>query len=123
MMVEVDQPSLKFKKRLDPVVSIVDEHGEAYQTCRNPGDDHTQAPGIADATPDAFDDICVNDDINPGVDTNARLEILVPGDSKSHVNLNIRVSDWNGLAHAQVHYQMQVSETGEPTMAIKAAGQ
>jgi len=37
--------------------------------------------------------------------------------------LNIRVSDWNGLAHAQVHYQMQVSETGEPTMAIKAAGQ
>src|SRR4029077_8652126 len=109
MTVEVDEPpSLKSMKPLHPVLSIVDAHREAYQTCRNPGDDHTQTPGMADATPDAFDDICVNDDISPGVNTDARLDILVPGADKSNVELNIRVSDWNGLARSQVHYKMQV---------------
>jgi hypothetical protein len=33
---------------LDSVIPIVDEKGEPYQACRNPGDDHTQMPGSAD---------------------------------------------------------------------------
>ncbi|MGH9504492.1 MAG: sulfatase [Terriglobales bacterium] len=98
--------------RLDPVIAIMDEHGQPYRTCRNPGDDHIPAPGIADPTPEAFDDICVNDDLDPGVNTDSRLEILVPEGRKSLVELNIRVSDWNGQSAAQLPYQMQLREAG-----------
>lgn len=106
---------------LDPVIAIVDENGQPFQTCRNPGDDHTPAPGIADPTPDAFDDICVNDDINPGVNTDARLEILVPEGSKSLVELNIHVSDWNGQSGVPLPYQMQVQESGARPESARAA--
>jgi hypothetical protein len=123
MTVEVDGPPLSSPRLLDPVIAIVDAKGEPYQSCRNPGDDHTQSPGIADSTPDAFDDICVNDDISPGVNTDARLDILVPGADKSNVELNIRVSDWNGLARSQVHYKMQVYDAGDAAGITKAAGQ
>lgn len=123
MTVEVDGPPLSSPRLLDPVIAIVDAKGEPYQSCRNPGDDHTQSPGIADSTPDAFDDICVNDDISPGVNTDARLDILVPGADKSNVELIIRVSDWNGLARSQVHYKMQVYDAGDAAGITKAAGQ
>jgi hypothetical protein len=106
--------------RLDPVIAILDLNGEPYQSCRNPGDDHTQAPGIADPTPDSFDDICVNDDINPGVNTDARLEILVPAGREAQVELNIRVSDWNGQAGGQLPYEMQVQETSGPAETVRA---
>ena len=110
LAIEIRAEPLTPANRLDPVVAVLDENGQPYQTCRNPGDDHTPAPGIADPTPDAFDDICVNDDIDPGVNTNARLEILVPGSSKSQVELEIRVSDWNGQAGVQMPYQLQLQE-------------
>ena len=121
LTVEVSAGQLVSSIRLDPVIAIVDENGQPYQTCRNPGDDHTPAPGIADPTPDAFDDICVNDDINPGVDTGARLEILVPEGSKPLVELNIRVSDWNGQSGDQLPYQMQVQEAGARPQSARAA--
>jgi hypothetical protein len=47
----------------------------------------------------------------------------VPGSTKSHVKLNIRVSDWNGQVGSELHYQMQVHEAGEPSVVTKAAGQ
>jgi arylsulfatase A-like enzyme len=121
--VEVRARALTSVVQPDPVISIVDDKGEPYQTCRNPGDDYTPAPGIADATPDAFDDICINDDINPGVNTDARLEILVPGGAKSQVELNIRVSDWNGEVGVQQPYQMQVQEGTARSEAVKSAAQ
>jgi hypothetical protein len=121
LVVEVRAQQLVPSIRLDPVIAIVDEHGQPYQSCRNPGDDHTPAPGIADPTPDAFDDICVNDDINPGVNTDARLEILVPEGAKSLVQLNIRVSDWNGQSGARLPYQMQVQEAGTRPESARAA--
>ena len=117
--VRAQQPTLL--TRLDPVIAIVDENGQPYQSCRNPGDDHTPEPGIADPTPDAFDDICVNDDINPGVNTDSRLEILVPEGGKSLVELNIRVSDWNGQAAVRLPYQMQIQEAGARPESAKAA--
>ncbi len=121
LAVEVRAQQLMPANRLDPVLTIVDERGQPYQNCRNPGDDHTPTPGIADPTPAAFDDICVNDDINPGVDTNARLEILVPGSRESQVELSIRVSDWNGQAKGSLPYEMQVQETTLPEDGVRAA--
>jgi hypothetical protein len=63
---------------LDSVIPIVDEQGEPYQARTNPGDDHTQMPGSADPTPEAFDDIWVNHDIHPGVDSNAAWRFWYP---------------------------------------------
>ena len=121
LVVEVRAQQPTSLTRLDPVIAIVDENGQPYQSCRNPGDDHTPEPGIADPTPDAFDDICVNDDINPGVNTDSRLEILVPEGGKSLVELNIRVSDWNGQSAVRLPYQMQVQEAGARPESAKAA--
>ncbi len=121
LAVEVRAQQLAPSIRLDPVIAIMDENGQPYQSCRNPGDDHTPEPGIADPTPDAFDDICVNDDVDPGVNTDARLEIFVPEGGKSLVELNIRVSDWNGQAGGRLPYQMQVQEAGPRSVSAKAA--
>jgi hypothetical protein len=123
LAIKVHAEAMVPANRLDPVIAIVDQNGEPYQTCRNPGDDHTQAPGIADPTPNSFDDICVNDDINPGVNTDARLEILVPAGRAAQVELKIRVSDWNGQAGGQLPYEMQVLETEGPPETARAARQ
>ncbi len=79
IIIAVDVVPMAEGRPMDPVVSISDRDGVPYRTCRNPGDDYTRTPGLSDATPDAFDDICVNDDIRPGQNTNSRLEIRVPG--------------------------------------------
>jgi hypothetical protein len=80
-------------------------------------------PLNADPTPDAFDNIWVNDDIDPGVNSNARLEILVPGRPASQVELNIRVSDWNGQARVLMPYQMQLQEGAVPSETTTAVAQ
>jgi hypothetical protein len=95
--------------QLDPVISIEDASGRLYQSCRNPGDDHIPPPGIPDPTPNAFDDLCVNDDTTPGLNANSKLEILVPGQSGSAVDLYVRVTDWNGYTPASANYQITVS--------------
>ncbi len=64
-------------------------------------------------------DICVNDDINPGVNTDAGLEILVPAGREAQVELNIRVSDWNGQVGGELPYEMQVQETSVPPEAVR----
>jgi arylsulfatase A-like enzyme len=120
LAIEVHADRMVPANRLDPVIAIVDKNGEPYQNCRNPGDDRTQAPGVADPTPDSFDDICVNDDISPGVNTDARLEILVPAGREAQVELNIRVSDWNGQVGGELPYEMQVQETSGPPETVRA---
>jgi arylsulfatase A-like enzyme len=123
LAIKVHAEAMVPANRLDPVIAIVDRNGEPYRTCRNPGDDRTQAPGIADPTPESYDDICVNDDINPGVNTDARLEILVPAGRAAQVELKIHVSDWNGQAGGQLPYEMQVLETEGPPETARAARQ
>lgn len=107
--IEVGSPDAKSNKQLDPLLTLADGSGRLYQSCRNPGDDHVQTPGIADSTPEVFDDLCVNDDIVPGVNTNSRLEILVPGQPGSWVDLYARVSDWNGKIASDTKYHIAVS--------------
>jgi len=97
---------------LDTVVSVSDAEGTPLQTCRNPEDDGVQLPAAADPTPDSYDDICINDDATPGVQSDSRLEILVPGSPHSPVELYIRVSDWNGLTGVGLKYQVAVSGAG-----------
>lgn len=104
--IEVESTS---SKQLDPVIGIEDASGKLYQSCRNPGDDHIPPPGIPDPTPDAFDDLCVNDDNIPGLNTNSKLEILVPGQPGPAVDLYVRVTDWNGYTPASANYQIAVS--------------
>jgi arylsulfatase A-like enzyme len=86
----------KGKQILDPVVMVSNENGELLQSCRNPGDDKIPSPGLPDATPIAFDDICLNDDVEPLKNTDSKLEIMVPGSKGKPVTLLVRASDWNG---------------------------
>lgn len=102
------------KGALDSVIMIEDASSKPYWTCRNPGDDLLQKPGVADSTPEAFDDLCVNDDINPGADADSQLDIAVPGDIGSTVELYVRVYDWNGSARLNMNYEIVVSGTSPP---------
>lgn len=99
--------------RLDPVVAITDGDGNELQTCRNPGDDDIPPPGVADPTPSAFDDICNNDDLIPGVETDSRLQVRVPGNGGTPVELTVHVSDWNGRRNPYLSYQIAVREDRE----------
>jgi len=109
--IEVRARKLNPASPLDPVLAIEDENGKLFETCRNPGDDHIPPPGVADPTPDAFDDVCVNDDLSPGVDMDSNLEIVAPGRIGSKVNLFIRVSDWNGAVGPNMRYQISAFVT------------
>lgn len=94
---------------LDPVLTIEGGDGELFQSCRNPGDDHIVPPGISDPTPDAFDDVCINDDIDPGGTRDSQLELLVPGNAGSPLEVYVRVSDWDGGSGMKKSYNIAVT--------------
>jgi len=99
------------RQEFDPSVMVYDLNDHIYQTCRNPGDDHVPPPGLSDKTPEAFDDICWNDDADPLTDTNSKLEVMVPGKAGESVSLYLRVSDWNGAARSPRKYTLTASNT------------
>jgi len=103
---------------MDSVLTIENENGKILDTCRNPEDDDLPAPAISDATPNAFDDVCVNDHIKPGVETVSRLEVQVPGKSGAPVGLYVRVTDWNGsVVAAGASYTVSAKEASEGAVA------
>ena len=104
--IEVLPETAKGVIALDPVITIGDSNGLPYQTCRNRGDDNLPAPGISDPTPDAFDDICVNNGIQPKTTQMSDLEILVPGKPGSTTELIVRVGDWNGRKLKSINYRI-----------------
>ncbi len=71
------------------VWSIFGMDGKLLKTCRNPGDDGLAKPGVSDLTPEAFDDLCFS------ATGGSKMEILVPGASRTPVELYVRVSDWD----------------------------
>lgn len=93
---EVQRPASQPAPALDSVLAVENSEGKILQTCRNPGDDHLPPPGTPDATPEAFDDMCVNVEDSPEAVSVSRLEIQVPGNAGTPVNLYVRVADWNG---------------------------
>ena len=121
-VVDVDVSPQKEAKAvpMDSVVMVTDREGRPLESCRDPEDDHAQSPGTPDPTPDSFDDVCINDDVSPGVQTDSQLEILVPGEGNSPVELLIRVSDWNGRMGPGLKYQIAVRGSGVNS-AVKTA--
>jgi arylsulfatase A-like enzyme len=107
--VEVAARALKPASQLDPVLAIQDGHGNPLYTCRNPGDDKLP-PAFADRTPDAFDDLCMNDDSQPGV-RDSRLELAVPGSSGAPLQLYVHVLDWKPGNVGRKNYRLTVSGT------------
>jgi arylsulfatase A-like enzyme len=93
---------------MDPVVTVTDAEGQPLTNCRDPEDDQAQGPAEADPTPESFDDICINDDISPGVQSASQLQILIPGTGNSPVELYVRVSDWSGRAKPGTTYQIAI---------------
>lgn len=120
--IEIRAKRLQPASHLDPVLAIQDEHGEPLRSCRNPGDDHLPWPAISDPTPDAFDDLCLNDDIAPK-STDSRLEFLAPAASTSPVELYVHVLDWNQLEAGRKSYQVSVTGALRPDGIVAPAGQ
>jgi arylsulfatase A-like enzyme len=90
-----------------PVLSILDASGKLLRTCKAPSDDHIPPPGSPDLTPDAFDDLCIN---TMSANAGANLQIVVPAESRTPVELYVRVSDWDGR-QIPANYQIVVSSS------------
>lgn len=101
--------------KLDSVLEIVDTGGVRFPTgCRNEGNfdglgldlnpDGTLKP---DPTPLAFDDPCINDDIELGFNRDSKLEFQVP--APGPVTFFVRVLDWRGDARPDFLYDITIS--------------
>jgi hypothetical protein len=107
--IEVKSQGLGNGSRLDPVLAIQDSQFKPLRTCRNPGDDHLRPPAISDKTPAEYDDLCINDDIKPGTQTDSQLELRVPQSNASEVQVYVHVLEWNVLTRGRKNYRIVVS--------------
>ena len=95
---------------VDPVIEILDANGQRYKTCKDPGDDNPTLTFIVrDTTPDAFDDECLNDDIDPTVNRSAQLQFQVPGAAGTLTTFYVHVFDSAGNARPDMTYSMYTS--------------
>jgi len=103
---------------LDSVLEILPASGARFTTCREGGDGSTtgavsgtfqDANGdpVTDATPTAFDDPCINDDIDLGVIRDSKMEFQVPGSGT--VEFFVRVFDWRGDARPDFLYELTIT--------------
>jgi hypothetical protein len=104
---------------VDPVIEILDANGQRYKTCRDVGDDNpTLSFIVKDPTPAAFDDECVNDDIDPTVNQSASLEFMVPGTTGTQLSFFIHVFDSSGRARPDMSYSIYVNGTVQPLVML-----
>ncbi len=89
---------------VDPSIEVVNGNGQKFTTCRNPEDDDPTLGDKTDATPYAFDDVCVNDDIETGVNVNSMLWLRVPGASGTVVDVYLHIVDFRGDARPDMQY-------------------
>jgi hypothetical protein len=68
---------------------------------------------MPDPTPEVFDDVCLDDDIHLGANQDAQLELLVPGEAGSRVQMYVRVSDWDGRGQTGRNYHIAVTGVEE----------
>ena len=100
------------KGLFDPFITIEDATGRMIQTCRNRSDDDIPLPGIADTTPQSFDDMCVNGGFRSS-ETKSALEILVPGQPGTSTELHVRIDNWNGRHVNSSDYLVTVNPAAE----------
>ena len=100
------------KGSFDPVMTIEDASGQMIQTCRNRSDDKIPLPGLADATPQSFDDMCVSGGLRSN-ETKSELEILVPGLRGTSTELRVRIDNWNGRLVNSSDYLVTVNPAAE----------
>jgi hypothetical protein len=96
--------------KLDPVVEVLRANGTRLTTCREGGDGSTTSAisgvdGSTDFTPTAFDDLCLNDDIELGFNRDSKLEFLVPSGTTTFY---VHVLDWRGDARPDFLYLMNI---------------
>jgi arylsulfatase A-like enzyme len=94
----------------DPIMTVFGQDGHPLNTCRNPEDDNPTSNVARDPTPDAYDDLCVNDDVVPGVNTNAELLLKLPGQSSVRQKIYVQVADWDGRPLSEVPLQLIMTE-------------
>lgn len=100
-------PGLSPPTSLDPVLEIVNAGNVRFaNNCRDPGDDSVPLPITQDATPAAFDDQCINDDLDLGVTRDSMLEFQVPG--AGVVTFYVRVLSFDGNARPDLRYEITV---------------
>ena len=109
--VTVTGPGLNPPSPLDPVIELVTDDGtpdgQRLNTCRDPGNNSPPAPVIADATPNAFDDACINDDISLGVNRDSMLEFQ--NTTGGTLTFFVRVFDFRGDARPDLLYTITIS--------------
>ncbi len=100
------------QSELDTVIEILGANGNRYTSCRDPIDDTASSLPIAvDATPSAYDDGCINDDLQSGV-TDSQLVFRVPGTLGQPVTFYVHMLDWSGSARPDFIYDISVGGTG-----------
>jgi hypothetical protein len=108
--INVIGPGLIPPTSLDPVLEIVNASNVRFpNNCRDPGDDLISplVPVMQDTTPAAFDDQCINDDIDLGVTRDSMLEFQVPG--AGAVTFFVRVLSFDGNARPDLRYTVTIS--------------
>jgi hypothetical protein len=108
--INVVGPGLSPPTSLDPVLEIVNASNVRFaNNCRDPGNDSVSPliPITQDPTPAAFDDQCINDDIDLGVTRDSMLEFQVPG--AGAVTFFVRVLSFDGNARPDLRYEITIS--------------
>jgi uncharacterized repeat protein (TIGR01451 family) len=82
---------------LDSVIEVLDSNGARVNLCR------------ATAGTGSFDQPCLNDDINPGIDRDSILEFQ----SSTGGIFFVRVFDWRGDGRPDLLYNLQVTGAGQ----------
>ncbi len=106
---------------VDPVIEILDGNGQRYKTCRDVADDNpTLTMIVKDTTPAAFDDDCLNDDVDPTVNRSASLQFLVPGAPGTHTTFYAHVFDASGNARPDMTYRIDAYGVDAPLSTSNA---
>jgi hypothetical protein len=92
---------------LNSAIEIVDQNGVRFTSCRDEGD-LSGVDGEPDPTPNAFDDLCVNDDVEVGLTEDSKVKFKVPNDRGDKVTFYIHVLDWSGGARPDMIYELSV---------------
>ena len=105
--IEITARRLATESFLDSILEIQDASGSQPYTCRTPDQprDPLDSSLIQDPTPDAFDDACLSDDIEPGVVMDSLLEFQPAATGTYYVT----VRDFRGDGRPDLIYELSLS--------------